>query len=252
MTPEEEELDQKRQELERLGAQLSERELELTTARAELDAFHRRYMKTVGRRYAVLDGIEAQIAERQAKLRPQDPAARATAHAAQARAMESAEELTKGPDIDGDRDFSPSAELKKLYKEATRKLHPDLAADDAERARRQRFMVEANLAYEKGDIARLRAIIDEWGAAPENVVGEGAGAELVRTIRKIAQVRRRLSQIDTELAELQKSDVHRMWSECEAASRAGRDVLDEMARAIDGRINEARARLYSLGKKVAQ
>jgi hypothetical protein len=252
MTPEEQELDEKRQELERLGTQLSERELELTTIRAELDAFHRRYMKIVGQRYAVLDSIEAQIAERQARSHPEDPAARATAQAAQTRAKESAGELQRAPDVDAERDFSPSAELKKLYKEATRKLHPDLAADDAERARRQKFMVEANLAYEKGDISRLRAIIDEWGAAPENVVGDGVAAELVRTIRKIAQVRRRLSQIDAEIAELQNSDIQRMRAECATASRGGRDLLGEMARDIDARINDARARLHRLGTKASK
>jgi hypothetical protein len=160
MNLEEEELRTKREELERLTTQLSERELELTTLRAELDAFHRRYMRTVGSRYSRLDALKAEVARLKARLNPHDAGAQTEAKQAKSRADESARQLLDSPvDTDQD-DFAPSDELKKLYKEATRKLHPDLAASDEEKARRARFMVEANLAYEAGDAARLRAILD--------------------------------------------------------------------------------------------
>jgi|GEM_PF-5313091 hypothetical protein len=50
MSPEEQELQTKTDELERLATRLSERELELTTLRAELDTFHRHDMRSVGSR----------------------------------------------------------------------------------------------------------------------------------------------------------------------------------------------------------
>ncbi|MBS0264596.1 MAG: molecular chaperone DnaJ [Planctomycetes bacterium] len=248
MSPEEEELQQKKEDLERLGAQLADREVELTTLRAELDAFHRKYLRVVGIRFANLDSIESQIAERMAQLAPDDRSARSAADAAIKRARESSQEFNDRPAEAADRDFTPSPELRKLYKEATRKLHPDLTTDEKEKTRRAKLMVEVNLAYEAGDAARIRAILEEWGSSPEQVAGYGPGAELVRAIRKIAQIRRRLAEIEAERTELQSSDVHRMWTECRNASSTGRDLLKEMARDIDAQIHDARARLERVGK----
>ena len=248
MSPEEEELQTKRDELERLTIQLSERELELTTLRAELDAFHRRYMRVVGSRYAQLDSLEAEVARLNAVLHPRDNIAQTAAQQARSRAEESAKQLHDTPVDAGAPDFTPSADLKKLYKQATRKLHPDLAADDEEKARRAQFMVEANLAYEAGDEARLRAVLDEWGASPENIIGTDTAAELVRTIRKIAQVRRRLVQIDAEIAEARTTDLHRMKDECDSADCSGRDPLNDLAGDLDREIEATRTQLELLRK----
>jgi len=70
LTPEEEELDRKKAVLVGLEAQLADRELELASFRADLIHFEKRYLQTVGRRYATLDELKAQIAEARAR---QDP-----------------------------------------------------------------------------------------------------------------------------------------------------------------------------------
>ena len=75
-SPEEEELDHKRVELERFQSELAESELQLATLRSELVAFERRYLEVVGSRYAELDRLEAQTAEAIARRDPQDPSAR--------------------------------------------------------------------------------------------------------------------------------------------------------------------------------
>jgi len=75
---------------------------------------------------------------------------------------------------------------------------PDFATDDAERVRRQRMMAEANQAYADGNEAKLQAILREWESSPESVKGEGVGAELIRVIRKIAQIEERLHAIEDE------------------------------------------------------
>ncbi|HXV79250.1 MAG TPA: hypothetical protein VEG60_05180 [Candidatus Binatia bacterium] len=69
-TPEELELQRKQAELESLEADLIQRELDLANLRAELTEFESRYLRTVGVLYAELDEIEAQIAEAQARRRP--------------------------------------------------------------------------------------------------------------------------------------------------------------------------------------
>jgi len=105
--------------------------------------------------------------------------------------------------------FLPSENLKKLYREVAKRIHPDLATDESERQRRHELMTEANRAFAEGDAARLEAILRDWESSPESVKGEGPGAELVRVIRKIAQVEDRLKAIDAEIARLEESDLYR-------------------------------------------
>jgi hypothetical protein len=110
-------------------------------------------------------------------------------------------------------------------------------------------MAEANKAYEEGNEARLRAILEEYESRPESFAGEGIAAELIRMIRKIAQIRKRLSEIDEELARLQKSDQAQLKSKVDAASVDGRDLLQEMAKKLDLQIAVSRERLQSFRER---
>lgn len=60
----------------------------------------------------------------------------------------------------------PSEEVRRLYRELARKAHPDLAQDEAERARRDEFISRVNAAYGRGDEALLRELAEEWAAGP--------------------------------------------------------------------------------------
>ena len=42
----------------------------------------------------------------------------------------------------------------------------------------------------------MRSILADWESSPESVEGEGVGPELIRVIRKIAQIQRRLVEIE--------------------------------------------------------
>ena len=189
-TPEEQELSRKLAELTTLKATLAQRELDLATLQAELHAFERRYLRTVGAGYAELDEIEAQIAEALARLNPEDKKAQQQASQSRSRAHESSQ-AAGAVDAGAVIEFKPSDSLKRLYREIAKRIHPDLATDEKDRARRHKLMAEANRAYEEGDEARLQAILREWELSPESVKGDGAGAELVRVIRKIAQIEQR-------------------------------------------------------------
>jgi hypothetical protein len=240
--PEEEELSLKKQELQRLENRLIELELELTGLKAELGVFDSVYLRTVGIRYAELDEIDAQIAELLARHTPDNPRAQGAAREARARAEESRTGATGGPVKEITR-FSASPSLKNLYREVARRIHPDLAVDDSDRAKRQRLMADANRAYENGDEARLRAILEEYESSPESVFGQGSGVELVRIIRKIAQVKRRLGEIEAELQTIRTSDVFDLKKRVDEGTQQGRDVLGEMAAAVKLRIDERQAEL---------
>ena len=229
--PEEEELRLKEQELQVLENQLIDREVQLTSLRGELAAFERLYLKTVGIRYAELDEIEAQIAEFLARREPNNPKAQGAAREARSRAEESRTGTAESAVREVTR-FSPSSSLRNLYREVARRIHPDLATDDADRAKRQKLMAEANHAYENGDEAKLRAILEEYESSPESVLGQGTGVDLVRIIRKIAQVKRRLVQIQTEIEQVRASDLFNLKMKVDEGSKQGRDVLNEMASAV--------------------
>lgn len=248
-TPEEKELARKLAELTILEGELAQRELDLATLQAELHAFERRYLRIVGIRYAELDEIDAQIAEASAEASPKSSEAQERASQARAQANESAQ-ASKIAQKPGRRDkFTPSDALKKLYREVAKCIHPDLATDDNDRVRRQRFMAEANQAYEDGDEARLREVLREWESSPEAVKGDGVGAELIRVIRKIAQIGRRLQAIESIIGQLRLSDLYRLKGEAERTEAEGRDLLAEMASRLDQQIADAKNRLAESCRK---
>ncbi len=241
-TPEELELETKKTQLSALEAELIQRELDLATLRAELSDFESRYLGTVGILYAELDEIEAQIAEAEARHKPSDSEAQERAHRARAQAQESSETAR---DISTPRP-KPTEGIKRLFREVAKRIHPDLAANDADRARREKFMAEANLAYENGDEAKLRSILADWETSPETVEGEGVGAELIRVIRKIAQIQRRLTEIETKSQQMCASDLYQLRAKANEAEIQGRDLLKEMAAQVETQVNVARDRLTSI------
>ncbi len=243
--PEEEELKAKRLELQALETQLVERELHLAGLRGELAIFENLYLKIVGVRYSELDEINAQISELLARREPDNDEAQNAAKDARVRAQESRASVTRLA-LSDRVEFSASQTLKSLYREVAKRMHPDLATEEADRAKRQRLMAEANRAYEDGDEARLRAILEEYESSPETVQGEGTAPDWVRVIRKIAQVRRRLREIEEEVERIVKSEVAELKSRVDEASKQGRELLAEMAEAVQKEMRRAKQQLSEL------
>jgi hypothetical protein len=240
--PEDQELARKREEQAELEAELAERELRAANLRAELGAFERRYLHFVGSRYAELDQWKAQLADRLVQEQPGNARAQEAARDARARAQE-----TKS--VAGDRAsqepyaFQSTAEMKKLYRDVAKRIHPDLTSDRNDRIRRQQLMAEANQAYERGDEAQLAKILTAYECSPEAVEGEGPGAELIRVIRRVSQARGRLGEIEAEMQGLLRSDLSQLKSRVDEAERGGRDVLREMIGKVEEQIEIAKRRL---------
>jgi hypothetical protein len=245
LKPEEEEVLRKREELAAIRATLAERELELVDLRSQLAAFQGRYLRQVGALYADLDEWRARISELEAQIHP---SAASTAQAEEARehAHQTYEEAHGG--ASEAKDFSPSPELKRMYREAAKRIHPDLATDASDRERRTRFMAEANRAYETGDAEALQRILDEFQDGADAVTGEGVGAELIRIIRQISLAKTRLSAIEQELASLRKSEIALLKKQAEEMQQEGRDLLAELAIAVREQIELAKKKHGSLLK----
>jgi uncharacterized membrane-anchored protein len=214
-SPEEKELQNKRTELAGLETRLAERELELATFQAELHAFERLYLQVVGMRQQELQRIEAQIEEYMAYL--------ASAHP-----------------------FQPSSELKQVYRQLAKAIHPDLATEPEARAKRELLMAEANRAYECGDLERLKTLFLDWSNDPESVQGEDLNAELIRTVRQIVQSEQRLANIEKKIQRLEKTDLFQLQIKAKRGQHMGRDLFAEMAHELDQQIHRAQHRLNEL------
>jgi len=246
-TPEEEELGSKLAELAGLESELAQKELDLSTLQAEVGAFELHYLQLVGAKLAELDAVKALIAEAFARLHPADQQAKREAREARAQAEETKQahqDAVAQPSKSAC--FQPSESLKSLYKEAAKKVHPDLANDEKDREERNRVMAEINEAYRNGDEERIKNLLREWVDSPEAISGEDIGAKLVRTIRKIAQVRRRLSTVKTDMAALIGSEIHRLYTLFKEAKAAGHDLLNEMVAKLEEEIQKEKSKLDQL------
>ena len=247
LTPEEQELERKRVELSDLEEELAGRELELETLRGQLTRFHAEFLRTVGLKYAELDELETEIAAllaAQSTGRVPDERAHVAAQAFAARAHTngSATQVAAEPPGDDTATFDASSDLKQLYREVAKTVHPDLAIDEGERALRQEFMARANRAYAACSLEDLKNVLAEWLMDPHTVPGNGTGATLVRVIRQIAQVKRRLDEILLEVASLQESNLHQLMTKANAARSRGVNLLANMAAEVESQIEAARSR----------
>lgn len=244
-TPEQVELENKQAHLAALQASLAERELELTTLQVNLQAFEREYLRVVGARYAKLDEIEAEIAKYGAFLHPKDAIVPKQAVLAWEKAQKTSQRATSAI-ASSPQNAHPGESLKQLYREVAKRIHPDLATDEVERLRRQKLMALANQAYENGDKQNLEAILHQWEHSPEFVQGEGIAVELIRAIRKIAQVRQQLNRIEAEIDTLKQSALYLLREKVIDARIEGRDLLAEMAFQLNKKIARTKGWLEKL------
>jgi septal ring factor EnvC (AmiA/AmiB activator) len=246
LKPEEEEILRKREELTAIRATLAERELELVDLRSQLAAFEGRYLRQVGTLYAELDEWKARISELHARL---DPSSAANARAREAREQaRQAYEDAHGKASET-RAFTPSPELRSLFREVAKRIHPDFCRDAGDLERRTRFMAEANHAYEAGDAEALQRILDEYQDDADAVKGEGIGAELIRIIRQISQAKERVAAIEQELAALRQSEIALLKKQAEEREQEGRDLLAELATAVREQIEWTKKEFETLAKQ---
>lgn len=239
MPPEELELQRLETEQAELEEQVAQAELALEIAKTDTERFRHRYYEAVGRLYAELDELDAQLAYERMLRSPGDPIAQREAQTAQARAERSAEEaglVAPRPEPPPD----TSAELKQLYRKATRLMHPDRATTEPERLRRTELMACVNRAYERGDMRAIEKLIQEFGQDPEAIEGEDVASRIVKCIRRIAQLRRRLADAQKELKTQHKTSTWQLKKTIETAEAMSGDPLGDLARQLQQAIAERR------------
>lgn len=242
MLPEEQELIRLEGEQAELEDQVTSAELALETTKTETAQFQHRYHQTVGRLYAQLDELDALIAKVQAGLSPDDAAAQAHAFAAEQQAKASAEEAGL---IEAQPPPPPviTAELKLAFRQAAKLMHPDRATNEPERLRRNALMAQVNVAYERGDQKAIEELIKEYGQDPEAIVGEDVASRIVKAIRRIAQLRRRMTEAQQEMKAQQQTELFQLMQTIEEIEALGGDPLGDLAKQLMQELSERKIQL---------
>jgi len=242
MLPEEQELIRLEAEQAELEEQVTTAELTLETSKTETAQFQHRYHQTVGRLYAQLDELDAQIARVQAGLSPDDVAAQAHAQAAEQQAKASAEEAGL---IEAQPAPPPviTPELKLAFRQAAKLMHPDRATNEPERQRRTALMAQVNLAYERGDQPAIEKLIKEYGQDPEAIVGEDVASRIVKAIRRIAQLRRRMGEVQQQMDAMQQTEIFELKQTIEETEAMGGDPLGDLAKQLMQELSERKIQL---------
>ena len=245
MLPEEKELTRLETEQAELKDRVAAAELELETIKTETAQFQSRYYQAVGRLYVQLDELDADIAKARLEQAPNDFALKAHADAAKQKAQKSADEAgfiraqPKPPPV-----ISP--ELKQAYRRAVKLMHPDLAVTEREHQRRTELMASVNLAYERGDQKAIERSIEEFGQDPEWIVGEDIGSRIVKTVRRNAQLHRRLDEVQQELEAFQQCEVFQLKQNIEGAEARGDDPLGDLAQQLKREISSRKIKLNEM------
>ncbi|NOT47354.1 MAG: hypothetical protein HOP17_06340 [Acidobacteria bacterium] len=245
IAPEEIELEKKLRVVERLADRLADAEEEIADMRAELERFEARYTMEVGRLYAEQDEIDAQIAEEELKLVPDDEEIKKKVEELRRIAEESAARAKAAEEKEAEK-WEPTAEARKAYHDLARSFHPDLVLDHGEKERRHSMMTELNTAYSSGDQEKLRRLAAEFRVSPDAVTGGTVGDQLVRAIRQSAQIRKRLIDIEREKRANIASELYILNTKAADETAAGRDMLKHMAERAKTHIAKTRRRLENL------
>jgi hypothetical protein len=220
-------------EAARLRDRLADIEAEQAALEAELAIFQAEYARRVLTVLAQVDELEALIAARVAETSgaPGDAAAAREARTRARRSTAGAQAVPSAPAA------PPPADLKRLFREAAKRMHPDLAPDSDARGHAEAFMKRLNDAYRAGDGEAIADLMRQWAASP---YGDGtASASAPRVAGLNAAVRRAQERLDAVRA----SELAALMEETMAAAAAGRDHLAELRAAAEAALTAARTRL---------
>ena len=200
--------------------------MEHATLQSELDAFHADYLARVG-------VIDVQLQELQARLAEGTP----EAETARRRFRETTTAMASVPVPPP----PPTEDLKTLFRDAAKRMHPDLVGDDAGRAHAEAFMKRLNGAYKAGDAEAIGNLVRQWETSPYAV----AGAPRAGPAPALAAA---VEQAEQRLAETRASDLARLMEQTFMASMHGQDLLQELRWQAEEALAEARIRAAALDR----
>jgi hypothetical protein len=256
VSAEEAELEQRRAELASLRARHAEASAVLHRLRQEIAGFERSYEQTLGRRMAELERIEAEIA----RLSGSYVSEEGVGFEGDGPARDDEDDFIDGQTYSSGTSFrsdggcgsrgrvwkSDTQDIKALYREVAKAIHPDLAGEGLQSVRHE-LMLKANRAYAEEDRGALREILRSWRRHfPEQAGQSDARAELARLKKQIAVEIEAIREVNEQAAQLRESYVHRFKLRVDESLAGGSDLFAEMVAAAEVNIARALRRLAAL------
>src|SRR5215210_6559776 len=157
----------------RLRDRLAEVEAEHAMLEAELAVFEADYTREVVTVLAQLHDVEARIlalvAERSGTSGDADAAG--AAHVRARRTTSAAGAVAPAPEP------VPPVSLKRAFRDAAKRMHPDLAPTEEARVHAEAFMKRLNDAYRAGDGEAIADLVRQWDASPFATAPAGGGGD---------------------------------------------------------------------------
>jgi hypothetical protein len=223
--PEDAEIFRRRAELAALRATLTAREVDLDHLRAQLNSFEGRYIRQVGVLYIQLDEWEDRIAELNNPTQPQP----------QALEPEPEPQLETVPD-------SAALDLKSLFREVAKRIHPDRARSAHDELHRNHLMSQANAAFLRSDADLLQRMLNGYDPSTDAGDDQPAAAQLAHLTEQIAQTHQDIATLNAEIGALAASEMADLRDRTKIAAQQGRDLLAELAARVKGSIGIAMRR----------
>lgn len=241
----------RRAQLADLQRYLAEQEQQFAELHGQIQRFIARYVETLGPLYLEYDALESQLHNATTflaeALRRNGVDARLP-RAPQATALPVLPGLPAGaplsPEPNGGFVEVGPPPLKTLYRRAAMRLHPDLAANDRERATREQQMMRVNEAYASEDRGQLEALLLAAGEDPVKVTGGNADAVRLWITRSEQAVQGRTRVVQAHYVALQAHPMHQLWEAITRAEAKGLDPFGVMVNRLRTQIGERRQELY--------
>lgn len=214
-----------------LKARVGTLRMDLNRVRLQLAEYKRRIERLKDN-----DGIDAETLEREvADEFAAEHEERDAEEEASARAGQRVEGRRSSPRLDPETE----AEILRLYRELAKRVHPDLARSERDRARRTELMLKINVAYSERDLFTLQAM------ARQAEAGEG-GATVLTPEDRVTWAHRSIDRLDVQIDELRAqldllmaSETYQMWHSPQQSAES----LQQVERRVRDRLNRERDRL---------
>lgn len=226
-------------ELERLSSELAEAEAEQAELVHQISRFHAAHHQSLGARLEKLLRLRLLVRMRAAVA---DPTKAEDAQKAQQDfadfQKESAEQEADDVRTKWDLSEDEQLELKKLFRSASKKCHPDVVPAEHQAAAAAMFR-DLSEAYQTGNLTRLRHLAAQAAAGVFTATVEASAVDQKATLQaRIHAARSALEKARAALAEIQKSAAfhvisqHPDWNVYFAAQAAKLDVeIERLAQA---------------------
>lgn len=220
--PEDRKISEYEVQIEALSAEVATLEEEAEAETSAMQRFQALYFENVGRLILFADTLDSALADDAARRNPHDDALAQAADDAKAQ-LEEARNETEASRIEPVAEITP--ELKASFRNAIRKIHPDLATDEKDRAYRTEMTKKLNEAYRKGDSDTVDAVLRDFQLSemPDN-----AGKRLIVLIRQEHDLRCRAEEVKARLDDMKNGDLARLKLVCDEAASRGEDAFAEI------------------------